>query len=1261
MPSVVGSLKSNSLVLQGHGPNSTAGHDVAMHVVNNEFTMKMGNDVLMTVGKDEVTDSNSGGTVVTTPHDHDDEYSTVDHTHLAFAKDVKFHKNVEVHGDLHVKGDDLLKPKKMIVIESEDQASKYIYEVLGKPLELFQAAYDKYEADPTSSEEVMFPMGDLREEQYEAGTNGVVIYEDKPAFKEFKYQWLGAIDSNKIALADMKKMKVNEFSYDLFANVLCGLYPNMDLVLFAHRSNNNLRRPWFVKNPREVMGMALPTVRKYLTLIETLLTKDLNPYTTQGIDFAKVIVDNVMRALTVENMPMQLASDIAGRSGYQRILKGGVQGGGFAFGQQINFPDTPSVGDILDPSTIDWEEYIYRLKFNDYWGDATDYWKRQGVMLSEWEVDGSSLNIGYDKTKGSLEVNFDGTTTGKPAWDVEGVKVSWAMYQNQQPVGTTNPDFETWFEKDGPWMYTIKFIKGEYDWNTEKTQPFPFFYRSYIPASRHSRNNPLFDKKQYMTEDQWNRITNILNGTLKPMAMKWMSYYKDLLQNRAQDEFPWQWRNKLSAIDTIDMPNRKVVLKNGERVPFSDGRIASQAKLAAYLGSIELIAHDNISYIMKDTTKHGLEFSDIDEIFSSYKTINAKTVPVTNAMLDGKVEDGINEPPVNENGDIEMNLPVAIYNAGKNLTQFYDDIKGFSVAGARDAGLLNGSDIDFSANSSLSKDEQVKQGVSYLIRNNRNRSDWDALGYHYGLPLVNPKVIDWNNLSQYANGNIEADFGPAALAKKDASVVLPTYVERLQQLDSFNRPRYTGTFPNNKEFEYVLREHYKVDENFKPIKDDLGDYVRDGYSDFENDWFDMFNEQYGKASQLEILKKFFLTRSFFAKSGHWACDSIANCLYYKDVGSAKGILYICGAYTQQVLDDMRAVGVIGFVQSKNGGSATGYGRSIWYTSKNDTTGQILPPGVSMENYREVFRTDVADYTPPTLIAADIDPAGRDKVYFGDVIINGGTAAVAFGSNNDTSNPQSGNPFRYDTITNTHESFIGHGFTTIYPQVVSQLGRVYPAPLFPITSNASGPHGKIGWRSSNVVDMPGKPEGNYNNAVRHGNGVMQSGSFNEGFASYGELMNIKYGIYAPVNLKERTQDWSVGGVNVDYVTLIIGIAASSRLSARLVTSARMSYPPLALPFPIMFREFAESIGYVNNFIVSCLQRFINDRPWQQATYAVGLLATFGVVNKVKKTMVEKGLVFSDPKFNTWRFFNADIFGVAFERAALAEIDKGTFTA
>ena len=105
MPSVVGNLKSNKLTLQGHGVGSTPGHDITMSVVNNEFTMKMGNNVLMTVGQD--TDA-TGGVVgeVTDNHNHD-EYADKDHVHPApvtFPENVAFNKNVTITGNLLLKG-----------------------------------------------------------------------------------------------------------------------------------------------------------------------------------------------------------------------------------------------------------------------------------------------------------------------------------------------------------------------------------------------------------------------------------------------------------------------------------------------------------------------------------------------------------------------------------------------------------------------------------------------------------------------------------------------------------------------------------------------------------------------------------------------------------------------------------------------------------------------------------------------------------------------------------------------------------------------------------------------------------------------------------------------------------------------------------------------------------------------------------------------------------------------------------------------------
>jgi choline dehydrogenase-like flavoprotein len=100
MPSVVGNLKSNKLTLQGHGVGTTPGLDVTMSVVANEFTMKMGDEVLMTVGKDS-SDGLGAGII---DHDHDNDYADKDHEHLNFLKDVKFEKNVEIVSELKLKG-----------------------------------------------------------------------------------------------------------------------------------------------------------------------------------------------------------------------------------------------------------------------------------------------------------------------------------------------------------------------------------------------------------------------------------------------------------------------------------------------------------------------------------------------------------------------------------------------------------------------------------------------------------------------------------------------------------------------------------------------------------------------------------------------------------------------------------------------------------------------------------------------------------------------------------------------------------------------------------------------------------------------------------------------------------------------------------------------------------------------------------------------------------------------------------------------------
>ena len=51
MPQVHGKLKSNKLVLQGHG---ILGEDITMGVKHDAFNMTMGDDILLTISRDDI-------------------------------------------------------------------------------------------------------------------------------------------------------------------------------------------------------------------------------------------------------------------------------------------------------------------------------------------------------------------------------------------------------------------------------------------------------------------------------------------------------------------------------------------------------------------------------------------------------------------------------------------------------------------------------------------------------------------------------------------------------------------------------------------------------------------------------------------------------------------------------------------------------------------------------------------------------------------------------------------------------------------------------------------------------------------------------------------------------------------------------------------------------------------------------------------------------------------------------------------------------
>lgn len=83
MPSTFGNLKASKLTLQGRGEIGT---DISMSVADDEFQLKMGDELLMTVAHEDAAPLNSGTSTETT---------------LTLSKATTFEEDVTIKGDLH--------------------------------------------------------------------------------------------------------------------------------------------------------------------------------------------------------------------------------------------------------------------------------------------------------------------------------------------------------------------------------------------------------------------------------------------------------------------------------------------------------------------------------------------------------------------------------------------------------------------------------------------------------------------------------------------------------------------------------------------------------------------------------------------------------------------------------------------------------------------------------------------------------------------------------------------------------------------------------------------------------------------------------------------------------------------------------------------------------------------------------------------------------------------------------------------------------
>jgi len=171
-------------------------------------------------------------------------------------------------------------------------------------------------------------------------------------------------------------------------------------------------------------------------------------------------------------------------------------------------------------------------------------------------------------------------------------------------------------------------------------------------------------------------------------------------------------------------------------------------------------------------------------------------------------------------------------------------------------------------------------------------------------------------------------------------------------------------------------------------------------------------------------------------------------------------------------------------------------------------------------------------------------------------------------------------------------------------------------------------------------------------------LFQYALFGEGYAMYGEVSGYSSGLYGPIDMPTRKVVYVPGGVNnPDSRSIIPGISSASRIAARLQISARMAYPKYATSFPKTCRLFIEQIGINDGGVHSYIRRYYRG-PFQQATYAMGLMETLQVTNKIKETVGETN--FDSGKYNMWRALNNTLTGAAHQTTVEKLTSEGYFT-
>ena len=979
----------------------------------------------------------------------------------------------------------------------------------------------------------------------------------------------GQIRSSLEALAEPVSVSSDALTIDMLGRSLVGLGINVYFSIIPSIQNIFPKRPLYIDDTQAASGLSIPYAKEYVEYLDALLARSDTPAIVfQGCEFARSRILHYVHAISEHGVPE--AEYRTGQMWYN-FYQGSQPYLASTGMHSVNALQAPLMEPLLlneeEKRDYDWDLFIeraekqYPLLVQKY----IDFNKRKGLVLHKFDDKNPDYAIGADRTEGELDEE------GKPKWEILGIPRSYRSLTTGYMGGKEDSAdlADKLLARDGDRLMkpgVNKMISGGNNFVSPYAQAEP-----------------------YLNSQQKLRFQTMMQTSLAEKASEYLDWYTNAQVEARDDEFPYLWTRRLKHdIASIDHVAHEVVLKSGNRLPFEHPLIFDATKLIDVTCGDYLASSRAFGIPTKIDTTLGYEegqsgYPSSASIGLNWKAIDQPTVPLTKDIIMGR--DTENECCLS-----------ALHKSGLALQGFFDDLKGYMLSIAEAKGLMA---TFSSSNTGIAR---VQDGVQFAAQQTKIKSDWDAIGYHYGLPLDSLAVL------------LDA-YNPAVRSSPAGAE------ERKGQLDSFGQPAVLGTYPNNQRFDYVLRQHYVVDENGIPVMNSLNTGYELAYD--TSNWYDTGNMQKDKrlGGRLENNKTvdaytdedfaYETTKhSYFCKKTQLVTQTMINTLYYQDGGK----LVEMGIYPQEVLDKLRKYGVIAHHRCKASGGQSSYGDFV-----NDR--QFTASELAANQVLDYDGVDAYYYQPA--LDANSPSGGKAQIYMGTTL--------------STMNPQGSKVVESNANVLLHESIVGHAFENFYPRLLKFEG---------IDTDLDIPwSSKKSWAGSvTPLDSPDFTGGTDSYQAVAALTTPSGSVMGEGYATWAEFANIPSGIYGRFDFASKTIDYQNG--NIDPFPTLNGIATFSRLASRQVMCAEVTYPPVSVSYPLAARRFAEGMGLYSSGMIN---RFVYLGALQQATYAVGLIQNIVATNRIIELLAEQGKTFAVGKYNLWRALNLGLFGGALIQA------------